>query len=242
MTSNGTSSSSSANSGQKSKFDPKWPAAQELTDLHKKLVSSHTDTLSLLANLSIPVVGQTAKSAAIGSTLNDVRAQGDTIKFFGDLFSRFQETANSNDKLSQEEVDQKLLNWALKVPGLKEKFDTLPEPTKQVIKEFSKADLSKGGSLKGKAAGFKLPASPKIEMKMAKLKQMLAEQTKIDGGRKYDSVKEKDGTPVLYVEKFVFENWGETVKNTPAVIAISVDLLTEGDIHSQECSWGTKYR
>jgi len=220
MALNGTSSASSSNSNNKLKFDPKWPAAQELKDLHKKLISSHTNTLSLLADLSIPVVGQTAKSTAIGSTLNDVRAHGETINFFSDLFSRFQETANSGDKLSQEEVDQKLLNWALKVPGLKEKFDTLPEPTKQIIQEFSNADLSQEGALKGKAAGFKLPTSPRMEMKMAKLKQMLDEQTKIDGGNKYGSVKENDGTPVLYVEKFVFENWGETVKNTPAVIAI----------------------
>ena len=57
-------------------------------------------------------------------------------------------------------------------------------------------------------------------MKMAKLKRMLDEQTKIDGGNKYASVKENDGTPVLYVEKFVFENWGETVKNIPAVITL----------------------
>lgn len=220
MASNGTSSTSLSNWDSKLKFDPKWPAAQELKDLHKKLASSHTDTLSLLANLSIPVVGQTAKSAAIGSTLDDVRAQGDTLSFFSDLFSRFQETANSKDKLSQEEVDQKLLNWALKVPGLKEKFDILPEPTKQIIKDLSNADLSKEGALKGTAAGFKLPTSPKMEMKMAKLKQMLNEQTKIDGGNKYANVKENDGSLVLYVEKFVFQNWGETVKNTPAVSAI----------------------
>ena len=28
---------------------------------------------------------------------------------------------------------------------------------------------------------------------------------------------ENDGERVVYVEKMLFENWGETVKNTPAV-------------------------
>lgn len=121
--------------------------------------------------------------------------------------------------MSREELDQKLINWALKIPGLKEKFDTLPDPVKKIMNDFKDADLSDDG-WKGKASGFRLPCSPKMAMKMAKLKQMWDEQTKADGGNNYDGVVEGDGSAVLYVQKFPFENWGDTVKNTPAVIAL----------------------
>jgi hypothetical protein len=218
MASNGTTSSTGLSSNKNnSKFDPKFPAAAELKSLRAKQISAHTDSLSLLANLSIPVAGQTAKTSAIDNALADVRAQGETINFFSDIFTRYQQTSG---KLSREELDQKLINWALKVPGLKEKFDDLPDGVKTIMDDFKDADLSQKGGLRGKAAGFKLPTSPKTAMKMAKLKQMWDEQVKVDGGNKYTGVVEKDGTPVLYVEKFPFENWGDTVKNTPAVIAL----------------------
>jgi len=218
MASNGTSNGSSDKKDAKPKFDPKFPAAAELKSLHQKQISSHTDSLSLLADLSIPVVGQTAKPSAIDNTLADVRAQGDTITFFSDIFTRYHQTGG---KLSREELDQKLINWAMKVPGLKEKFDDLPDPVQKLMNDFKDADLSQDGDVwRGKAKGFKLPCSPRMAMKMSKLQQMWDEQVKVDGGKKYDGVVEADGTAVLYVEKFPFENWGETVKNTPAVIAL----------------------
>lgn len=65
------------------------------------------DTLSLLVDLSIPVVGQTAKPSVIAHTLAYVRTQGETINFFGDLFERYQQTSG---KVSHEELDQKLVN------------------------------------------------------------------------------------------------------------------------------------
>jgi hypothetical protein len=219
MASNGASSGSSrGNNASTSKFDPKFPAAEELKDLHSKYITAHTDTLSLLADLSIPVAGQTAKPSAIANTLADVRAQGETINFFSDIFERTQQTGG---KVSREELDQKFVNWALKVPGLKEKFDDLPDDVKKIVDQFKDADLSQDGHAGEKAAEeFRLPTSPKTALKATKLKTLWEEQVRVDGGKKYDGVVENDGTPVAYVEKFPFENWGDTVKNTPAVIVL----------------------
>jgi len=186
-----------------------FPAAQEVNQLHQEQGKAITASLSRLANLSIPVLGQTAKPESIEATLQDVLAHGETIKFFGETF------ANANS-LSQAEFDQKLINCAFLVPGLREKFDELPENVRTCVDKFRMVDLSKED---GRSAvdGFKIPPSASVSRKTEVLRKGWHEQMKLDGGKKFPDIVENDGSPVVYVEKYVFENWGETVKNTPAV-------------------------
>jgi hypothetical protein len=202
-----TSSTATANGNVK--FDPLFPAAQEVKLLQAEQSKALTASLSRLANLSIPVLGQTAKPASIDATLQDVVAHGETIKFFGETFSQA-------STLSGAEFEQRLINWAMIVPGLKEKFDDLPENVRTCVDAFSKVDLSKEDGRKA-VSGFKVPVSASVAKKSEVLRVGWEEQMKLDGGKKFPSVLEKDGTPVVYVDKYVFENWGETVKNTPAV-------------------------
>ena len=99
------------------------------------------------------------------------------------------------------------------------KFDELPENVRACVDHFKDCDLSKTDPLP-LAHGFKLPPITATAKKMKKLKAAWEEQYKLDQGTKYPNIVGKNGDRVLYVEKAVFENWRQTVENTPAVSAL----------------------
>jgi hypothetical protein len=193
------------------KFDPHFPAMAEVSQIDKELATATQKSLERIANLSIPVVGQTAKSETLDSAIEGVLTHGQTITFFGDLFSRFQE-----GNLSREEVDQKLVNWAILVPGIKEKFDDLPSDVRGLVEDYRNADLNKLDDIRTKAEKFEVQPSIGTQKKMAVLNDAWSANT---AQKKYPSVVEQDGSPVVYVEKETFENWGQTVRNKPAVLS-----------------------
>lgn len=137
------------------------------------------------------------------------------------MFSKFQAGT-----LGREELDQSLLNWALKIPALKEKFDELPDDVKAIVDKFRDADLDKLDEVKGLAQKFEFAPSPGTSAVMADLQTALDGQTEAAKASKYPSVVEQDGTPVEYVEKADFENWGQTVRNTPAVQIAIASLMS----------------
>ena len=194
------------------KFDPKFPATELVSNIKKEAEQAHINTLSRLANLSIPVLGATAKSSQLVDTLEQILLYADTTKFFGDALSLFQQGS-----LTREDLDQRLIEWAFKMPGLKEKFDDLPPIVKSCVEQFRNHNLQKGTLPTAK--GFKIPPSPSTAQKSANLKAMWEAQLQVDHGEKFPSIVEKDGSKVAYVEKLLFKNWGETVENTPAVIS-----------------------
>ena len=194
----------------KKKFDPRFPAADLVETIRKDAEEAQLRTLTRLANLAVPVVGKTAEPNAIDATIDQVLAHGETAKFFGELFSLAQKGI-----LTREEVDQRLVNWVLKIPGMKESYDTLPENLKFDVDRFKDHDLTQ--EFVPTSVGTKFRPDPSIERTCAKVNAMWEEQLRLDRGEKYPDVVEKNGERVVYVEKMLFENWGETVKNTPAV-------------------------
>ena len=190
--------------------NPRFPAADLVDSIHKDAEKAQRDTLKRLANLAVPVAGKTADSDAIDATIDQVLSHGETTKFFGELFSLAHKGI-----LTREEVDQRLVNWVLKIPGMKEKYDVLPDNLKSDIDQFKDHDLTQEFS--PTSCGAKFRPNPTIERRSAQVKAMWEEQFKLDKGEKYPDVLENDGKRVMYVEKMLFENWGETVKNTPAV-------------------------
>ena len=203
----------------KKKFNPRFPAADLVETIHKEVQDAQVRTLSRLANLAVPVGGKTAEPNAIDATIDQVLAHGETTKFFGELFSLSQKGL-----LTREETDQRLLNWVLKIPGMKEKYDELPDDFKSDVDHFKDHDLTQ--QFVPTAVGAKFRPDRSVERTSAKVNALWKEQFKLDQGEKYPDVLENDGTRVVYVEKMVFENWGETVKNTPAVFFSREVFLT----------------
>ena len=184
-------------------FDPNFPAAALVKKLQKDAEKTHVDALIHLANLSVPVLGATAKPDAIDAAVEQTLASGLTTEFFSKAFAMAQ-----SGTLTREELDQRMINWALKMPELRDKFNDLPDNVKTVVEEFRKCDLSQGLPA---AAEFKMPASPYAAKKMEGLTANLGKTGN------YPGVVENTGEPVQYVDKAQFVNWGETVKNIPAV-------------------------
>jgi len=180
-------------------------------DMVTTLQNAHVRNLSRLANLSVPVMGGTTTAATFGSTVEEILAHGATTTLFGEIFSLIQ-----RDELTREEVDQKLVNWVLRVPGVQARYDKLPEDIKECIEEFK----SSGGKARDRiprTKGFKKPMSPISARRVEGMKLAWKEQCKLDGGQKYPGIVENTGEPVIYIEKLQFKNWGETVESTPAV-------------------------
>jgi hypothetical protein len=191
-------------------FDPKFPAADLVKTLRTNIEKAHLQSLNHLANLSVPVAGGTAKPNDIDTAVQQVLAHGETTLFFGTTFSLLQ-----TGQLTREELDQRMVNWAMKMPGLKDKFDELPDDIKSHVGQFKDCDLSQKEPFQLKE--FKTPLSPTTLKRRSQLKKALEEQFKLDQGMKYSGILEKNGDKVLYVEDFKFENWGETVANKPSV-------------------------
>jgi hypothetical protein len=206
--------------------DGKFPAADLVDSIREGSKKAQLDTLRRIANLALPVAGKTAKRESIDGTIQQELAHGETAKFFGELFSLSQEGA-----MSREELDKKLLNWVLKIPGMKEKYNDLPDNLKSYVDEFKDHDLTK--EFVPTAGTVKFPPNHATAKKIDQLKSMWEEQYKLDKGEKYPGVVEKNGDNVRYVEKVVFENWGETVRNTPAVRFI-FDFAKSGHIYPQK--------
>ena len=193
------------------KFDPKFPATELVKNLQNEIAQAQVKTLSRLANLSVPVVGATAKSGSLDAAIEGVLAHGETTLFFGQVFSLFQKGL-----LTREELDQRLIQWAMKIPELRGKFDELPENIRTCVDKFKDCDLSQE-DYASVAEGFQRPPTAATAKKIENLKTAWEKQFNVDQGIKYSNVVEKNGDKVMYVDNFAFENWGETVRNTPAV-------------------------
>ena len=189
-------------------------SGEEIIDtLHKQTRRAHVRNLSRLANLTTPVLQGSVKRDSIDSTVEEILAHGATTTFFGEIFSLIQ-----RHEISREELDQKLVNWVLRVPNVKEKFNALPTEIRRHVEGFRDRDLSADGvGIVGQ--GFKKPMSFATARKCAELRDAWEKQYQMDGGRKFIEVVENSGEPVRYIEKVLFKNWGETVENTPAVCA-----------------------
>jgi hypothetical protein len=188
-----------------------FPATELVKKVGDDAKQTHINILSHLANLALPVAGGTAEPSTIDGAIEQVKAHLETTKFFSEVFALQQKGT-----LLREEFDKRLVNWLLNVPGLKEKFDELPDNVRTCVDEFKDSDLS-GDNPVPHAIDFKLPPSTSTAKKISKLNAALEEQRNADEWKKYPNVVEKNGDKVKYVEKFPFENWGETVANTPAV-------------------------
>ena len=215
------------------KFDPNFPAAAEVKGLQGDVRTAHVKSLTRLATLSIPVAGQTAKADDLQATIDEVHAHGTTISFFADLFER-----SYQGKLGREELDQGLIDWAMKMPGMKQKFDELPDEVRRTVEAFKDADLHQ--EFDPKKHGFARPETSRSTKKVAEMRTLFAEQVRADGGKGYPTVVEKDGSPVQYVNKAVFENWGQTVKNTPAVKSHRIVVMV-GHVYPEERGWCSKH-
>ena len=183
-----------------------FPAEQLVDSLLEQTRKSHIHNLNRLANLSGPISHGTAPENTLNSTVQEILAQGATATFFGEIFALLQ-----SGKLTREEFDRKLVNWALKVPELNAKIAELPDNIRKAIHQFA------GGEEVALEDFRRPPVNRRMERKFEKMKMGLNEQFDIDGGQRFSTVVEADGQPVSYVEKAVFQNWGETVENVPAV-------------------------
>jgi hypothetical protein len=183
--------------------NPNLPATEEAE-------RAHVETLKRIANLLTSGAGRTATSDSIDATTDQVRAHDETTKFFTELHSRSQEGT-----LTREEVNQRWMNWALEIPGMREKYDDLPDNLKAYVDQFKSHDLTT--EFVSSVGPMKFPPKIATAKKIAQLKAMLDEQYKLDKGERYPNIVENNGDKVAYVEKLGFENWGETVKNTPSV-------------------------
>lgn len=176
---------------------------ESVVKLQKQFRQAHLRNFGRLATLSTQVI---EKPSAFDA--EDILAHGATTTFFGEIFSLIQ-----RNELTREELDQRLMNWILRVPAIKEKYNTLPENVRRYVEEFRYADIKK---LRMEATGFRRP-TPVAARKCTGLREAWEEQLKLDGGKKFSEVVENNGEIVAYVEKAVFKNWGETVRSTPAV-------------------------
>jgi hypothetical protein len=191
-----------------------YPDTKFAHDLGKQAQRAHGRTLSRLANLSVSTNAASIQPATLNATIDEFHSHGVTATVFSDIFLLFQK-----GQLSREELDQRLINWGLTIPGLKEKFDELPDVVKKCVDEFVKVDLKSGKTAYGvpSASEFKLPTNLKTARKCAALKAAWEDKVKKGEGKEYPSIVENTGEPVPYVDKFAFENWGETSRGTPAV-------------------------
>lgn len=185
-------------------------------DMVTMLQNAHVRNLSRLANLSVPVISGTTTAATFGSTVEEILAHGATTTLFGEIFALIQK-----DELTREELDHKLVNWVLRVPGVQARFDKLPADIRGCVDEFRVWGGKARDRIPG-TRGFKKPMTPITKKRVEGIKFAWQEQCKVDGGRKYPEIVENTGEPVKYVEKLVFKNWGDTVESTPAVPSPSI--------------------
>jgi hypothetical protein len=185
------------------------------SDLVTSLQNAHVRNLSRLANLSVPVVGGTTTASSFTSTVDEILAHGATTTLFGEIFSLIQK-----NELTREDLDHRLLNWVLRVPGVLSKFEKLPEEIRRCVEEFR----LHGGRTRERGSNrmrtFKKPMNPTSVRRVAGIRDAWKEQCKVDGGLRFPGIVENTGDPVMYVEKLQFKNWGETVESTPAVFVL----------------------
>lgn len=185
--------------------------------VEKQTRQAHIRNLSRLATLSTQVISEnespTSQTEINSTVVEDILAHGATTTLFGEIFS---ELIQKDRGLSREELNQKLINWILKVPSLKAKLDDLPEDVQGYVEEFGRCDLNDKEAVP-KIHGFKRPTSPISARNCEALKSAWEKQYEVDGGMGHPSVVEGDGDAVKYVDKIVFKNWGDTVESTPAV-------------------------
>jgi hypothetical protein len=190
---------------------PQFPETELVKKAETDAKQAHASILGNFANLALPVAGGTADPSTINAAIEQSKAHAETTRFFSEIFA-----LQRKGTLIREELDKRLVNWALNIPGLKERFDELPHNVRTCVDEFKDSDLS-GNNPVPHAVGFKPPPSMSTIKKINKLKDALEKQRLADEWKKYPDIVEKNGDRVAYVEKFPFENWGETVANTPTV-------------------------
>ena len=178
--------------------------------LQKQVRQAHLRHFTRLATLTTQVIETPSRV-----DVEEILAYGATTTFFGEIFALIQ-----RNELTREELDQRLINWILRVPAIKAKFDTLPESVQGHVEEFRLADVKKGRT---EARGFRRP-TPFAARKCAGLRDGWEAQLKLDGGKKFSAVAENNEEAVVYVERAVFKNWGETVESTPSVCPREIRL------------------
>lgn len=188
-------------------------SAATLSKVQKATRQSHVRNLSRLATLSTQIISSPSPTTPEdNTTVDEIISHGATTTFFGEILALLQK-----GELTREELDQKLCNWVLTIPGARKTFEGLGEETRGFIEEFRRADLKKGKSVPT-AMGFRRPReSLRVYRCVQEMQGAYAEQLKIDGGKGYPSVVEHDGRPVRYVNKATFKNWGDTVETMPSV-------------------------
>jgi hypothetical protein len=173
---------------------------------------AHVRNLSRLANLSVPII-HGSKEHNIRSSVQEIVSHGATTVLFGEIFNLLLDK-NGSPGVSREELDQKLMNWILKVPGVSERFGALDGTARDHVERFRSTDMK---SWDGKVDGFKRPLTPAVAKKCGEMKKAWEAQLKKDGGRKFKEILEANGERVVYIENTKFENWGDTVNKTPSV-------------------------
>ena len=190
-------------------------ATANLSKVQKATRQSHIHNLSRLATLSTQIISSDSPHTPpdeTHSTVDEIISHGATTTFFGEILALIQA-----GELTREELDQKLLNWILTIPGARKTFERFDSRTKGHIQEFRRADLRKGKGDSTVGVRFKRPHTLKIHHCVQELRDSYEEQLKIDGGKLYPSVVENDGRPVRYINKKTFQNWGDTVETKPSV-------------------------
>ena len=187
--------------------------AQVVDKVTRQTRQAHVRNLSRLADLSVPVIGHGAKVHNIRSSVEEIIAHGATTVFFGEIFNLLLDK-NGGDGVPREELDQKLMNWILKVPGVSERFGSLHPTVKGHVERFRASDLATWDK---DMEGFKRPLTPVVARKCADMKKAWGEQIKKDGGMRFPDILEANGERVIYIENIQFENWGETVRKAPFV-------------------------
>jgi len=190
-------------------------ATANLSKVQKATRQSHVHNLSRLATLSTQIISSDSPRTPpddTHSTVDEIISHGATTTFFGETLALVQA-----GELTREELDQKLLNWILTIPGARKQFERFEGGTKKYVREFQKADLRKGKGVSTVGVRFNRPQTLKIHHCVQALQDSYAEQLKIDGGKMYPSVVENDGRPVRYIKNQTFENWGSTVETKPSV-------------------------
>ena len=227
--SNGTvPKSGKSGNGDSEKYIPKKPHPTHTNRLQRPARLSGSTSTTASSKSSGTTISPPMAKEQLSKAAHDILSPEPTTTFFREMFDFIQDKGKDLTKL---EVDQKLVNWGLAIPGVKEKLATFPPDVQNSVEQFRTADVStlqdidSLGFSQGAVGptfvhGFRRPMNPKSHRKFEKIRRAWEGQLKIDGGKKYVSIVENNGSPVKYVDKLMFENWGDTVENTPAVLPL----------------------
>lgn len=164
-----------------------------LASIQKEAKTAHVDTLSRIANLTVPTLATATPRTHLIAAIEQVRGHGETAAVFTGILSRLHQ-----GPIQREDLDQRLLNWVLQVPGIKEKVGDLSPEMRTLAEEFAAHDLRQPFVL---GQGINYPHNPATEEKMRQLGLALQAQVVKDGGQKFPSIVENTGERVWLMLK-----------------------------------------